>query len=310
MRTSIIGDRSVETRSIAAYLAISFGVSWTTAGVLAAVGADLGAIGTTLLLSTGYMWGPAVAALVLQWRSDEPIRAGLGLRRGRLRWVLLAWLAPVAFFGAAVAIGALLPGVSITTDYASILQDMGMTPEQVSASVAQFEAFPVPPVVFLVVQGLVAGLTINALAALGEELGWRSYLLQRLAPLGYWRTSLVTGIVWGVWHAPLVLQGHNFPETPLLGVAVMTLWTVAASPVFTYLTVRARTVLAPAVFHGSFNAVASLVLLHLTGAPNVVLAPVGLVGVATAALATGLCVLHDRRFADEAITDGAPLAPW
>jgi len=166
-----------------------------------------------------------------------------------------------------IGIGIVLPDVSFTTDYGAFLRGpAGLPEEQVEASLAVLEGLPVPPVVFLVGQGLVAGLTINAVAALGEELGWRGLFLRELSPLGFWRLSLLTGAVWDIWHAPLIVQGHNFPDAPVAGIVVMTGWTVAASPLFTYLTVRAKSVLAATLLHGSFNAVASLSLVYLTGA--------------------------------------------
>ena len=62
------------------------------------------------------------------------------------------------------------------------------------------------------------GPLINTLFALGEELGWRGFLLPSLLPLGQWRAILMSGLIWGVWHAPAILQGHNYPSQPVLGV--------------------------------------------------------------------------------------------
>nr|WP_277347879.1 CPBP family intramembrane glutamic endopeptidase [Haloarcula rubripromontorii] len=145
---------------------------------------------------------------------------------------------------------------------------------------------------------------INALVALGEELGWRGLLLRELSPLGFWRVSLLTGTVWGICHAPLILQGHNFPDAPYAGVVVMTVWTVAGTPVFTYLTVRAQSVLAPTLLHGSFNAVASLSLVSLTGAGALLVGPVG---VGTGLIATGACIVYDRPLAATPLTTGGSL---
>jgi len=278
--------------------------------VFALTGVELGSLRGTVLVVLVYMWAPAVAAILVQRWHGESIRAGCGLRRGRLRWVGLAWVTPVGLLALTIGIGVLFPEVSFTTDYGAFLRGLGLPEEQVEASVAVLEGLPVPPGVFLVGQGLVAGLTINAVAALGEELGWRGLLLRELAPLGFWRLSLLTGVVWGVWHAPLIVQGHNFPDAPFAGIVVMTGWTVAASPLFTYLTVRARSVLAATLLHGSFNAVASLSLVYLTGASNLFVGPVGVAGIGAGLLATAACVVHDRYVAADEVTSGGPLSPW
>ena len=301
---------AVDTRKVATFLVLAFGISWTAATALYLAGVQYDTIASTVLVVVFFMWAPAVAAVAVQLWSGEPVRAGTGLVRGRLRWSALAWLAPVALLAATIGIGVALPGVSFTTDYGAFLVEQGFSEEQVAQSLATLEALPVPPVVLFVVQGLVAGVTINAVAALGEELGWRGLLLSELSPLGFWRLSGITGVVWGVWHAPIVLQGHNFPAAPVAGVLTMTVWTVAASPVFTYLTVRARSVLAATLFHGSFNAVGSFSLVYLTGAGNLLIAAVGVAGIGAALVAVVACVVHDRYLADERITTGEPLSPW
>ena len=52
------------------------------------------------------------------------------------------------------------------------------------------------------------------------------FTLQReLAELGLWKSSWVIGVIWGFWHAPLILQGHNYPQHPWAGVFMMTVMT-------------------------------------------------------------------------------------
>jgi membrane protease YdiL (CAAX protease family) len=303
-------SEKVSVRKVLAFLGLAFGISWTGAVVFALTGVELGSLRGTVLVVAVYMWAPAVAAILVQRWHGESIRAGCGLRRGRLRWVGVAWATPVGLLALTIGIGALFPDVSFTTDYGAFLRGLGLPEEQIEASLAVLEGLPVPPVVFLVGQGLVAGLTINAVAALGEELGWRGLLLRELSPLGFWRLSLLTGVVWGVWHAPLIVQGHNFPDAPFAGIVVMTGWTIVASPLFTYLTVRAKSVLAATLLHGSFNAVASLSLVYLTGAGNLLVGPVGIAGIGAGLLATAACVVHDRYVAGDRMTTDTPLVLW
>lgn len=301
---------TVNRRKVTTFLGLTFAISWTTALALYASPIQYGSLEATVIVVAGYMWGPAIAAILVQWHAGDPIRSGTGLVVGRIRWIALAWLAPLAFLAGTIAIGAMFPGVSVTTDYSIFLAEMGLPDERIAASLETLESFPGPPALVLLGQALLAGLTINAVAALGEELGWRGLLLRELASLGFWRLSVGTGLVWGIWHAPLVLQGHNFPEAPVAGVVVMTGWTVAASPVFTYLTVRAGSVLAPTFFHGTFNAVASQSLVYLTGVGNLLLAPVGVAGIGAALAGTVACALHDRFAADRPITGGGALVPF
>jgi uncharacterized protein len=300
----------IHTRKVGLFLALTFGIAWTGAIVLYLAGIELGSLAGLVFVVVVVMWAPAFAAIGTQLRYGESIREGCGLALGRLRWVGLAWITPVALVAGTIGIGTALPGVSFTTDYAVVLLELGLSQDEAAEAIAQLETVPVPPAVLLVVQGLVAGLTINALAALGEELGWRGLLLTELAPLGFWKLSIFTGAIWGIWHAPIILQGHNFPDTPLVGVFVMTAATIAMAPIYTYLTVRAQSVLAATLLHGSFNGLGALSLVYLTGAGNLVTAPVGVAGIGAALLVTALCVVHDRLIADEQITTGGALSPW
>lgn len=300
----------IDTETVGAFLVLAFGIAWIGAVAVYAAGFELGTIRGTILLVVVYMWAPAVAAIVVQVRRGESIRAGCGLTLGRPRWLAIGWLAPVGIVAATIAIGVAIPGVTFSADYVAFLLEQGLTEEQAAEATAQLDALPIPPIVLFVAQGLLAGLTVNALAALGEELGWRGLLLTELAPLGFWKLSVFTGAVWGVWHAPLILQGHNFPDAPIAGIAVMTAATTAISPVYTYLTVRARSVLAATFLHGSFNGLGGLSLIYLTGAGAVWILPVGVAGIGAGLVVTAVCVAHDRFLAAESVTDGAPLSPW
>lgn len=300
----------VNARKVAEFLVLAYGIAWIGAIGLYAAGVELGTLLGTILLVIVFMWAPAISAIIVQFWYEEPVRRGCGLVVGRLRWVALAWLAPVALLAVTVGIGATLPGVSFSTDYGAFFLEQGLTQQQADEALAELEALPVPPVALFVSMGLVTGLTINSLAALGEEVGWRGLLLAELSPLGFWKVSAFTGLAWGLWHAPVILQGHNFPDAPIAGIAMMTGATIALSPVYTYLTVRADTVLAATVFHGTYNALGGLALIYLSGAGNLVIAPVGIAGIGGALLAVGACVVHDRYVAADPITTGAPLRLW
>ena len=78
-----------------------------------------------------------------------------------------------------------------------------------------------PPVALLYVLGplvgIMAGFTINGLFAFGEEYGWRGVLMDELRPLGAFKANLLTGVMWGFWHAPVILLGFNYGAERRLG---------------------------------------------------------------------------------------------
>ena len=130
----------------------------------------------------------------------------------------------------------------------------------------------------MLLQGLIAGPTINAVAGFGEELGWRGLLLKEMAPLGFWKSSVIIGFIWGLWHAPLILMGHNYPGYEVIGVGMMIIWCILLSPLFTYITVRADSVIAAAVLHGSLNATLGLAILPVKGVNVLIVGATGLAG--------------------------------
>lgn len=300
----------VSSGSLAWFLGITFALSWSTAAVIYFSNITYGSATSLALVATLYMWAPGIAAIAVAWRSDEKIRNQLGVFVGRLRWVAFAWLFPLILVALTIGVSAVLPGVAVTPDPATFLQQTGVTDAQASDMLAMLDSVPVPAYVLFAAQGIAAGLTINAIASLGEELGWRGFMLSALAPLGFWKVSLITGAIWGVWHAPLIAQGHNFPDRPIAGIVTMTVACIAMSPVLTYLTLRARTVLAAAFFHGTLNGVGSIALIYLATTEPLIASPVGLAGAAASVIALGGCVVHDRITSAGRIISSQPLTPW
>jgi membrane protease YdiL (CAAX protease family) len=273
------------------------------------LGVDLGSGAGQGLGSVVFMWAPATAAIAVLRFRGRSIRNGCGLVRGSIRWSALAWIAPVALTAATVGIGLLLPETTATTDYPAFLLELGFTEADAAETIADFEATGVPVVVVLGGFGLALGGTVFALAALGEELGWRGLLLTELAPLGFWKLSLVTGLVWGLWHTPLVLLGLQFPDDPAVGIVLLTTATVALSPLYTYLTVRARSVLAATLFHGSF-VLGVFTSVFIADESELLVSQFGVADIGAALLGVAGCVVHDRLLADRRITTGEPLRPW
>lgn len=150
------------------------------------------------------------------------------------------------------------------------------------------QALSMPPLgvlyVFTLIGGLLAGLTINGLFAFGEEYGWRGFLMDELRPLGAMRANLLTGVLWGLWHAPIILLGYDYAPYQFLGIPVMV---VLCTPL-AFLLWRARqftdSLLAPAMLHGAFNAYGGVFLILLVGRNPLVSLPIGLLGAAGLAL--------------------------
>jgi membrane protease YdiL (CAAX protease family) len=240
---------------------------------------------TAVTVGVIYMWVPGLVAVATQRAWGEPIALALGLRLPgptQRRWVLLALVLPVGVAALVTGLSLLVPGARFDPTLETMLARLSETlpPEQIEAARRQIEALPVHPWFLGLMQAVIAGATINAAAALGEELGWRGLLHRELRSVGAVRTSLLTGLLWGLWHAPLIVQGHNYPDHPLLGVPMMVLFCMSLSLPMFLLRERADSVLAAAIFHGAVNGSAGLPLLVAIGS-DLVVGVTGAVGIAT-----------------------------
>ncbi|MEP6730875.1 MAG: CPBP family glutamic-type intramembrane protease [bacterium] len=75
----------------------------------------------------------------------------------------------------------------------------------------------------------------------------------KLLPVGRWRAAAIYGAIWGVWHAPIIAAGFNYPGYPVLGVVMMCLLTTTFALSQTALRLRYDSVLLTSFFHASIN---------------------------------------------------------
>lgn len=251
----------------------------------------------SLIVAVIYMFGPMTAAIIVQKSiHKEPLAGPLGISFRLNRWFLVAWLLPPAIAFAVLGIGLLFPGVEYSPDMSGFFERLRstLTPQRLEQAKRQAAAFPIHPIWIGLLQGLIAGVTINALAAFGEELGWRGFLQREFSHLGFWRSSTLIGAIWGVWHAPLILQGHNYPQHPVAGVFMMTAFCVLLGPLLSYVRLRAQSVIAAAVMHGTVNGTYGLALVLTKGGSDLTVGGNGLAGFIALAIANLGLLAYDR----------------
>jgi membrane protease YdiL (CAAX protease family) len=154
------------------------------------------------------------------------------------------------------------------------------------------------PIVILgeIILGIILGVTVNSAVALGEELGWRGYMysiIRRRFSLVW--TSIIIGVIWGFWHAPLILSGYNYVMiTPgcqsspggMYSMVAFTIYSISASILLTGIRETTGSVYSAAVGHGVINGVAPKISVLVNGDPVLAL-PAGLsasIGLLVAAL--------------------------
>jgi membrane protease YdiL (CAAX protease family) len=209
------------------------------------------------------MWGPGIAAIVTTLVVQKKPFRSLNLNRlGPKRFYLWALFLPTLL----TILGGLF---TLLFGVAKLDMDFTMMRSALSSAPGG-DAIPVGMVI--VIQSAFAILLapfINVLFALGEELGWRGFLLPNLMPLGQWKAILLSGVIWGIWHAPAVAQGLNYPGYPVLGVFMMIVFCVLLGTIFSWMTLNTRSPWTAALAHGAVNAVAGLPVLFLQPGFNI-----------------------------------------
>jgi membrane protease YdiL (CAAX protease family) len=294
----------------AIFVVLTLFASWLLAAVFYAVGGRLNTLPGFVVLST-YMFIPMSMAIIVQkviYR--EPLKEPLGISFRPNRWFLVAWLLPPVVSLVTIGASLLFPGVQYSPDMAGLLERFAasLTPEQLEQAQRQLEILPIHVFWISLLQGLIAGITINAVFGFGEELGWRGLLQLEFAPLGFWKSSVLIGLIWGIWHAPIIIQGYNYPQHPVAGVFMMTVWTILLSPIFSYVRLKARSVIAAAIIHGSLNATAGLSLMVIEGGSDLTVGLTGLAGFIVLLFVNLAIFVFDQFVTKEPVTMGKQAA--
>lgn len=284
------------SRHLLQFVAGTYAVSWGLIGAFVALGGRWEGL-PKVFVGAVFMLVPGAVALVLERRrSKQELVDRLGLHLQIDAWWLLAWLLPLALVLGSVVVAGAWPDIEIswsmegaTARFAELLP-----PDQLAEIDRALDELWLPPLLLWSIQGLVAGVTANTVFALGEELGWRGLMHAELASLGLWRESAVTGVLWGLWHAPIVLLGHNYPQHPVLGVLMMVVLCLLLSPLHAFVRKQTGSVVAAAVLHGTINATAAIALVAPVGGSDLVVGLTGAAGFVVLLAANGLVLVLKR----------------
>jgi membrane protease YdiL (CAAX protease family) len=279
-------ETKIDLRRIGIFLGIAFGITWLTGLAVYLTGGlentppiASRAFFAKLLLAIPYTYAPAVANILTRLLTGEGWK-DMGLRphfrQGWLYW-LIGWVLPSLMT---------ISGAVIFFIVFPMYFDPGLTRvQQILFRIPSLASFsPWAVVVIITLAGVLISPLVLSLATLGEEFGWRGYLLPKLLLLGWRKAMLLMGVIWGVWHYPVIFMGYeygfNYPGYPWLG-QLLFIWIAFCSGVFlAWLTLRAGSIWPAVIGHAAINGTASLAVLVATGKPNVLLGPVpvGIIG--------------------------------
>lgn len=255
-----------------------------------------------MLFSTLYMFFPLITALVLQVIDKEKFNH-TGLVNFKIKWSwAVAWLLPLVMTLACILVNGLMPGVELKYNAEQLINQYHIPEDQQEMVREQLGQLPAYLMILItLISGLIAGITVNAIAAFGEEFGWRNYLVGALREVKFWKAALFIGIVWGIWHFPLILTGHNYPNEPYWGVLLMVIMCILLGAIELYFVLKSKSMIVAAIMHGTINALAGVVIYFTLGGNDFVNGMPGLSGFIVMALTIVCLWMYDRYISKERI---------
>lgn len=182
-----------------------------------------------------WMWSPGLAAILTQLLFKGNLRV-FGWRIGPLKYLILAALIPLGYSAA-------IYGIVWSTGLAGF-QD------------------PSPNLIV----AFVPGLFFACIAALGEEIGWRGFLVPYLIKITtFTRTVLITWIMWALWHYPAIIWADYHSNAPRwFDLASLTLTILGLSAMTAWMRLKSGSIWPPVIWHGMHNLLVQGVFLSMT----------------------------------------------
>lgn len=269
--------------AVLTFVAVAFGLAWLFALPLWLEGGRNNP--SFLVISIAIMFTPALAAVMAGKLFEPQVRlvTALGIvpANGRIGAIILYSLLGIVL-ALVITLGGLVVGQVFGVFQMDLVQFSAFRELIVSKLNGQPLPAAMPPLWVLVLVQLVVVVVaspINALAAIGEEIGWRGWLLPHLQPMGLGPAIVVSGVIWGLWHAPLILLGYNYPgASAWQALGCMSAMCTVTGICLAWLRLRSDSILPCAIAHGAINAGAGFFMILGTAGQTVDMTQATLLG--------------------------------
>jgi membrane protease YdiL (CAAX protease family) len=203
---------------------------------------DLGAAGGQYVIAI--MWCPALAAIATLKLNGRSL-GDLGWKWPRTKYMVLSWFIPLLY--AAIAYGIVwgigLGGFPNSAFLHALVARMGL------------RASPAVSSVVYVLLTASFGLVFSLATALGEEIGWRGFLVPELSKtMGFTGTALVSGMVWAGWHYPAILwTGYSAGTPAWYEIPCFTVMVLGCAFILAWMRLKSGSLWPAAMLHASHN---------------------------------------------------------
>jgi len=251
-------ETTISKKTIIIFLAIATGLAWILQGIIPFVG-GLETQAAILILGV-CMWMPTIAVVFVKLLNRKTRVFGTSFKpkfKGNIRWYLAAWLGPVMF----AALGGILFFSFFPHSFDANLVSFRVAVEASFPGTAITDSYVQKILILQLLVGIGIYPLINAIVGtLGEEIGWRGFLFPAVqSRVGEVKAYLLCGVIWGLWHAPVIAMGHNYGTGysgyPWLGALAMCVFCTANGALFSFVTSKSGSIWPAALGHGALNAV-------------------------------------------------------
>ena len=270
-------NENINKKRLYIFLGIVFVLSWGLAATIPLSGDNYGSIKSTVILSI-MMLMPALSSILTRLITKENFK-NMYLKprfKNNMKYYIIAYFMTNVF----IILGAVVYFLIFPNDLDLNMTTLRQTLANSGVTVDVYVIF-----IAQIVQGVLIGPIINIIFTLGEEIGWRGYLLQKLCKeFSTKKAIIISGIIWGIWHAPIIAMGHNYGTgyagAPYLGIFAMIIFCVVVGSYLSYLVIKTKSVIPCGVAHSAINAFAAISLCVYKGVANPFIGPLptGIIG--------------------------------
>jgi membrane protease YdiL (CAAX protease family) len=212
------------------------------------------------IFTVAAMWSPAIATLLTKWIYKENIR-DLNWKWPKAKYILLAFAIPILYsLVTYIIIWNAGWGSFYNTEFVqNIGADFGISTLSPSAII----------VIYILIVGSF-GMIGSCSSALGEEIGWRGFLVPELfKKYGFIKTSLISGVIWAFWHyAVLIFGDYNNGTQIWYQLICFTLQIIAGTFIFNWFTLKSGSLFPAMILHAAHNLYIQSIFTPLTLANN------------------------------------------
>ena len=209
-----------------------------------------------MLQSLVFMWTPGIAALLSSLVYRRSLRE-IGWKLN-WKWMGLGWVIPIAYSTLAYC-------VLWVFGWGKLPNPTFLERAQLTTGFESENSLSVILVAFFYIT--VVNLLPAMILSLGEEIGWRGFLVPELAKLNsFARTSLISGLIWAGWHLPGILSGNYGGEATPLAFRLFCFvgMVLAGGVILAWIRLESESIWPVAIFHATHNGVIQAFFERLT----------------------------------------------